>query len=763
LIYSWQLKVQEGVPFDKREVNEDFEVAVMAKLYRTELEKVWAEGHTDPKSIETAMKSIVYTAAKCKAAAESVAAMEPFNTDSRVVRIKKFESTWSSIFLNRMTATKFKAYPEERTPQMRPSDEVVMQHMGIIQETISSSGLPADNIFSADETGIFLNAQYLHKFIKSGAKEGGLNGLRDCAMGQKRLSNMAAISASGESLPPFLIVPCASKKADLSDATELDDLMVELQARDGEDVWQKQLWEFTCLFPNRKTRQPTETTFKRPFLLHKLSGAVVTCQYKSWMDRVALLQWCDTVIGPWTGVNGGNSLVIWDHCKSHTNHVVVEHFEEAGISLVTLPPDMADLLQVMHQIFTGPFRTFLKNERLMPVYESFLMYKEERERDGEGQEWTQPAISMPDCVESIVKFVDTKNEDQSFRACVHKSFIMSCQWYDSVNDRSFAELNLEERIALGPEGWNAFGKDYDDDDDDIIIGDGHRGLSSSSSSAAVAGGSSSVAGITTTYQPPELMQSYIIQRPQRDEEEDLAETAPYLVGEEAQQEGGEEAQSNGFGSGILRFFGMNAAAGGSSVAAVATSLPDPTATARGGGHTASSSSDGGSNTTAPSAMIDLLKAGPRILRDSEIDRLAEGSSGPANIKCALQLRGDLRTNGFTRKNLPFLVAELKDMEHARLAERGGGEDEEEDVEEEEEEGKVNENEAGERGIAASLSTSSASDVAATLAGSSAVSTSRGRVTAIASATSTNTNTNTAGASAASARNISRKFKSARWK
>lgn len=120
VIESWQTKVNNDEPFDLREINEEFENAILAKLYQIEVERIWMEGHEDPVEITTALESNLYTPAMCKFAATEVAATAPFNTDPRVQRIKKFESSWASEFLKRAKMRNHKIHAKDRAKN-RPS------------------------------------------------------------------------------------------------------------------------------------------------------------------------------------------------------------------------------------------------------------------------------------------------------------------------------------------------------------------------------------------------------------------------------------------------------------------------------------------------------------------------------------------------------------------------------------------------------------------------------------------------------------------
>jgi hypothetical protein len=280
-LLEWQNKRDKGtLEIDGRAHSPEFEKAVMNKLFQIEMNKVWAESNDEPEKIVTAMKSIVYSATMCKIAAEEVSKLHPFNKDPRVTRIEKFESTWAQHFLARQAMVKHKVHAKAKD-SIRPSKESIYAQMETIQNTIIESGLSADNIFSADETGVFMNAQFTHKYVKKSSGEKAT----DDADEKKRITDMAAISISGESIAPYMIIQCSSKRADLSGTTVLNSLLNDLRERDGEQQWTHHVWEKEVTFPNKKTNSVEKTLFKRPYLLHS-SGAVVTCQHKAWMDRV---------------------------------------------------------------------------------------------------------------------------------------------------------------------------------------------------------------------------------------------------------------------------------------------------------------------------------------------------------------------------------------------------------------------------------------------------------------------------------------------
>ena len=65
-----------------------------------------------------------------------------------------------------------------------------------------------------DETGIWFGAGFKHKFMKKDNSES--NRATDSADERSRITEMAALSATGETLPGYTIVKCTSNKADLT-------------------------------------------------------------------------------------------------------------------------------------------------------------------------------------------------------------------------------------------------------------------------------------------------------------------------------------------------------------------------------------------------------------------------------------------------------------------------------------------------------------------------------------------------------------------
>lgn len=413
-------------------------------------------------TVITKMKSILYSLEMVQLAAVDLSKLAPYNSDPRVKRIKIFSTTWASEFLKRAKTKKHRIHAKDRT-KIRPSPVEVQKTMRDIQTTILLSGLPKENIFSVDETAVHLEAQFLHKYVKNGTNEKAT----DDADEKKRITDMAALSIAGKSLPPYLIIQCSSTKADLSKTTVLDTLLLSLNQNDP-DRWEKYMWEKTLQLPNKKTKLLEDVTFKRPYLICSQSRCVVTCQSKAWMDRVGLLLWCDTIIGPWTeATQQKKSIIIWDNCASHLGDLIKDYFGACGITLCFLPKNMTDLLQILDLIFNGPLKAYLRYRRFRPIYDAFqahiLACASATAKHQPTPPWILPKVNLPVCIQLLIDFGNDKNSCMKFEESVQKCFIKAGQWFISEDDLSFVQYDLA-KLTLGSEAVDKvlmFGNDDD--------------------------------------------------------------------------------------------------------------------------------------------------------------------------------------------------------------------------------------------------------------------------------------------------------------
>ena len=86
-------------------------------------------------------------------------------------------------------------------------------------------------------------------------------------------------------------------------------------------------------------------TYKVPYLIHS-NGNVITLQQKAWMDTVRVCMWIELQLGPYFEGKRGFAGLVWDNCGPHGVAAVKELAKDWGITLLPLPPNMTDVLQV---------------------------------------------------------------------------------------------------------------------------------------------------------------------------------------------------------------------------------------------------------------------------------------------------------------------------------------------------------------------------------------------------------------------------------
>ena len=143
--------------------------------------------------------------------------------------------------------------------------------------------------------------------------------------------------------PAYVVIKMGVKGTDLSTSRVLDNLMstAGFGAADG---WIKKVWRRTLTLTMKK--QPVNQEHVRPYLIHGVTGTVITVQLKAWMDTAGVCMWADVQLGPHYARSSKRCLLIWDNCGPHKVPAVRTVFAEWGICPQELPPKMTDILQV---------------------------------------------------------------------------------------------------------------------------------------------------------------------------------------------------------------------------------------------------------------------------------------------------------------------------------------------------------------------------------------------------------------------------------
>ena len=169
-----------------------------------------------------------------------------------------------------------------------------------------------------------------------------------------RYTSMQAGESEGDMLPSFNVIKCSSTKADLSNTRVLKDLH-KMPGFTEADGWELLTWSRTLTLPNKKKQEFT-AEYKRPYLKHKETGAIITIQHKAWMDTAGIAMWVDVLLGPYYQRKRGKCLLIWDNCGSHCVAAIVPILASWGITQKRLPKNMTGKLQIMDLVVNGPYK-----------------------------------------------------------------------------------------------------------------------------------------------------------------------------------------------------------------------------------------------------------------------------------------------------------------------------------------------------------------------------------------------------------------------
>lgn len=280
-------------------------------------------------------------------------------------------------------------------------------------------------------------------------------------------------------------------------------------------------------------------------------------------------------------------------------------------------------MQILDLIFNGPYKAFLRHERLMPLYLAFQEYLLDRaaalaNKTAEPK-WVPPVATVAMCIKSTLAFVASKNVDEPFKASVEGLFVKVGQWYSDEDTLEFINLNLSE-LTIGPKAASTT-VTFGGGEDVIDVDDGHDSMMA----------------------PPEFKQHLRIER--RPVDGDGLELDDDLLNDAQQPEEQEVAADDAV---------VDAAAAAIMVPAGREPAPPPAVA-----HAAA-----GVFVAALRGAVARLPHIP-LLSDEDIDRLAERPNGPKLIGDALKARGDQRKTGFTRSKLKAITKELKDFEAQR--------------------------------------------------------------------------------------------------
>ena len=344
-------------PAGGRKVNREFYDAVLSKL-------IYRQRNSNGEV--SVLANIAYSHAIIQKAA-LLTRNEPTWKDDKDLETRSFSRKWSSRFLEEMRMSKRRV--TNVLKKNLPSEAEVLSQMKEIQERIMKGGskegdeaqpYPSSRIINCDETATNYSIQFQHQWVLSGTDRGSAPDADE----KRRFTSMIGGTASGQMLPTFNIIMCTVKQdpkesnyGDLTRSTILNSIKNKVGFRE-DDGWESRVW--TKSLPTKIPNLPY-VTYKRPYLIHKTNGTVVTVHNNAWMDAPGLCMWADLVVQPWA--KGERVLLVWDNCPSHKTADVANHFQSLGIELAFLPANMTDKLQPMDLNINGPLKAYMRRYR----------------------------------------------------------------------------------------------------------------------------------------------------------------------------------------------------------------------------------------------------------------------------------------------------------------------------------------------------------------------------------------------------------------
>ena len=109
------------------------------------------------------------------------------------------------------------------------------------------------------------------------------------------------------------------------------------------------------------------------YIIHSVTGEVITSQYKAWNDTVRMIMWLETIVAPLKARLG--KLLIWfDNCGCHKTALVDSVIKSLQVHIACLPPKMTGVLQVLDLVVNGPLKAHsrkLRGSRIVACFQKF--------------------------------------------------------------------------------------------------------------------------------------------------------------------------------------------------------------------------------------------------------------------------------------------------------------------------------------------------------------------------------------------------------
>ena len=317
------------------------------------------------------------------------------------------------------------------------------------QDIIQRLTLDASQVINLDETAVQWGLGPTHIYMP----KNGDRGQSEISDLKARFTAVLMVDAQGDFLPSLYILK-HSKGSDTNPDQTTMRVIPNLNRQQGfteADGWYKRTWQREM--PIKKVIQGQEAistaVHKVHYLVHIITGEIITSQVKGWNDTVRMTMLIDLILKPQAMLRGGCLLIWMDNCSAHHVDILTPIFEEANILVAFLPPNTTYLLQVLDLVVNGPLKAHIRRTRSQTILRYFTEYsatfEESRLAKKEMPPWRPPKPTFIESLKMVSDLINTGSfSTAKFKTSVQKCFVATgCYYYriDTNAKREFKEYD----------------------------------------------------------------------------------------------------------------------------------------------------------------------------------------------------------------------------------------------------------------------------------------------------------------------------------
>jgi DDE superfamily endonuclease len=322
-----------------------------------------------------------------------------------------FSNKWVKNFLDRGKMTRRLITKEDKNV---PSDEEILRVLGIGQKLYIEKQHEPRTCFNFDETAITYASGPKKVYCPKDQSRATHLGVSDSKV---RITATIAVNAEGVFAPTMFIIKHSASSEDKPDQTTMK-VIPELHKKEGftvNDGWELHTYE------KRLTIKNKNDLHKVKYLIHTVTGHVITSQVKAWNDTVRMCMWFKLIVLPIK--NNLGKMFIWcDNCGSHLTQAVKDVIVECNIDVAFLPKNMTGELQVLDLVVNGPLKAHIRNKRATRLYNAFQEYKAKRVIDDK-LKFVPPKPSMIEGIKDLILLFAEQFTEEKFKDCINRTFI----------------------------------------------------------------------------------------------------------------------------------------------------------------------------------------------------------------------------------------------------------------------------------------------------------------------------------------------------